>query len=70
MPLQPVKTRAELDRATCSTLGCDHKAHAGKPLFLHPLCHPGRGINAEYVDGVLTLRCKPCNAFIVAVEVK
>ena len=70
MPMQPPVTREQLDRQQCTMPGCDHKAHAGAPLFLHSKCHPGRGVQAEYAVGVLTIRCKACNAFVVAVEVK
>jgi hypothetical protein len=48
-------------------VGCDHTAHGG--LFLHPRCHPGRGLEVEYRDKLLYVRCKVCKKPVAEVAV-
>jgi hypothetical protein len=60
-------TRKELDEATCQSPGCTHQDHG--PLHLHSRCHPSAGTRVAYAQGILTIRCRKCEAFIAQVLV-
>lgn len=67
MSTQPLTTD-ELDRASCSTPGCDHAAHA-EPMFLHARCHPKNGMRVSYAAGVLEIRCRTCKELVTRIAV-
>jgi hypothetical protein len=35
----------------------------------HPSCHIGAGVEVEYFDGKLTLRCNKCQKFVAEIAV-
>lgn len=57
----------QLIKRGCDAKDCDHTAH-GERLFFHGRCHWGKGVSAEYLHGVLTLRCKICDTPVVAIH--
>jgi hypothetical protein len=61
-------TRRQLDSAGCQVPGCDHRAHPGG-LALHPRCHINAGTWVWYDAGVLTIRCKKCEALVCKIAV-
>ena len=67
MSTPPILARPDLDRAHCETPGCGHTEHG--PLFLHQRCHTGAGKTVAYMDGIVTVTCKKCDAFIAAIAV-
>lgn len=40
-----------------------------QPMFLHGRCHIHAGVEAEYMNGVVTIRCLECKKHIVALRV-
>ena len=52
-------------RAEC---GCTHTA-ADNPLELRSPCHPHAGLDVSYHNGVLTMRCRSCAAFVEHIAV-
>lgn len=61
MARRPPQTRADLDNQSCEVPGCRHNHAPGStPLYLHPRCHPRQGVEVEYRDGVLYVRCHVC----------
>lgn len=58
-------TRRDLDGQRCHTPGCG----CGGVLFLHPQCHPHRGVDVAYDEGVLTIRCHKCQQFVATIVV-
>lgn len=64
---RPPLTQADLAGATCQSPGC---AHTGEqPLFLHARCHLYAPTQANYLNGVLTLRCAECDALVAQFEI-
>jgi hypothetical protein len=63
--------RDDLEHAVaygCEVPGCTHP-NADHGIFLAARCHPGRGVDVGYLDGILHLVCHVCDAPIVNVAV-
>lgn len=63
----------DLDRLAaqgCGNPGCTHH-HELDPLFLHPRCHIGGGVEVSYMmgTGLLSVTCAKCHKAVVVVEV-
>lgn len=59
--------REQLDKAHCSTPGCNHKTH--DELWLHAACHTGEGVVAKYSQGQLSIYCRRCKKLVVEIAV-
>lgn len=57
----------DMDGLRCAIPGCTHQ-HDG-PVFLHGKCHIGVGTRVSYQHGILTVRCRKCEALIAQVAV-
>jgi hypothetical protein len=59
-------TQADLASAKCAV-----DEHGTEELYLHGACHPSAGTRAHYdkKTGVLTVDCRQCRKFIVAIQV-
>jgi hypothetical protein len=61
--------RKDLDASSCSTPGCNHKAHDGG-LLLGARCCQSSSLRVLYMaDGVLEIRCAKCRKPVCAIEV-
>lgn len=61
--------RKDLDVSSCSSPGCNHKAHDGG-LLLGARCCKTSSLRVVYMaDGVLEIRCAKCRKAVVAIEV-
>ena len=60
-------TRKYLDRAHCMSPGCTHESHGG--LFMHGKCHMDADVEAEYLNGILHIRCAECGNPVADVKV-
>lgn len=56
-------TSAELNDIRCASCG------AAGAMHLHGACHPGGGVDAAYLDGVLTIVCHVCRTPVIQVAV-
>lgn len=57
----------DMQKLHCETPGCDHSAHGG--LFINPACHPGGGVEVEFVGEGLRIRCYRCGKYICTIAV-
>ncbi len=59
-------TRAQLDSMVCRCGQCRDNT-----LFLNARCHPSGGTEVQYdkKTGILSIRCKRCNAPVVKIKV-
>ena len=57
-----------MDLSQCGSPDCDHDHSV---LFLVQRCHPASGAEVHYTKatGVLTIRCKQCEALVAEVMV-
>lgn len=64
---QPL-TQSMLDPMGCETPNCGHDHST---LFLNARCHPGGGLEAEYIKatGELKLSCVVCNRPLTSIMV-
>lgn len=58
--------REELDSRLCR---CGNPACGSKAATFVPACHPRAGLEAQYADGALTLRCRKCKDFVAIIGV-
>ncbi len=61
--------REDLDAVGCGSPGCDHKDHQDGAIFLHAACHMGAGVEAEYKNGEVTIRCNECKGHVTTIAV-
>jgi hypothetical protein len=61
--------REDLDSVGCTLPGCDHEHHGGDGIFLHSKCHLGSGMEVEYVDGKIIVRCLECKNPVATIAV-
>lgn len=62
-------TRATLDHMRCGIPGCASTHDEAEPMFLHGRCHMGAGNEVEYLNGVITVRCRICKKLVVQAKV-
>ena len=60
--------KEDLDEVRCQSPGCDHKDH-DDGFFLHGRCHMESGMEVQYMDGQLFVRCNTCKTQVAAVAV-
>lgn len=67
---------APLTREVLDLMGCGHPEHVGdrrqpcdEPLYLHSRCHPEHGTRNSYTNGILTIKCRECEAMICQIVV-
>jgi hypothetical protein len=59
--------REDIDGLRCGVAGCSHQEHDG--LYLHARCHMNAGTRVYYQAGVLTVRCRKCEALVAEIAV-
>jgi hypothetical protein len=62
MPL----TRADLDRTTCDSPGCNCSTGG---IYFHSRCHPDAPTWARYENSILTVECAVCETTVTEIVV-
>jgi hypothetical protein len=59
----------DLSSMKCSSPGCDHSSHDGVEMFVHQICHTGRGLLYNKKEEYVILFCSVCAVHVLSFAV-